>query len=105
VTDDLQQTLLSMRTQLNELDRRQDRNHKEVMSALRGTHDQNGKWHPGIAPRLEELEKRLDAMEARDQNEDTRQQTRSMNLMTGLTLSTAGAAIALIADWLKGMWR
>jgi hypothetical protein len=101
MSEDLYRVLQDLKLHLDELDKRQDRHHREIMAALQGVHDGNGKWHPGIAPRLDELERRVAVIEAGDAGA----KQRSMTVVTGITLSTAGAVIALIGDYLKGLWK
>jgi len=38
-------------------------NHREVLAAIRGATDENGTWHPGIAPQLVALAARVDRLE------------------------------------------
>jgi hypothetical protein len=42
---------------LTAMEHRNQERHEAQMAILQGRHDDNGQWHPGIAPRLVELEK------------------------------------------------
>ena len=60
-----------------------------ILTILRGGHDGQGRWTPGMSPRLDDHERRIGELEHTSAEAATRQ----LNWRHALSLSALGAAI------------
>lgn len=69
----------------------------DIMAVLVGGYDSTGKYYPGLSPRVQQLEHRVDGIEktAEKANESR------LTLGRGVALTAFGGAITQALSWLK----
>lgn len=68
-----------------------------ILTILRGGHDEQGRWTPGVAPRLEDHERRISDLEAANEAAAARQ----LNWRHALGLTAAGGFISQAFTWAR----
>lgn len=68
-----------------------------ILNILRGSHDASGKWTPGMAPRLDDHERRIGELEEAQDQATARQ----MNWRHALGLTLAGGFVSQALTWMK----
>jgi hypothetical protein len=69
----------------------------DIMTVLTGGHDSNGAFYPGLSPRLQAIEKRVDALE---KDKHLSNETR-LTVGRGVAIAAFGGAITQALGWLK----
>lgn len=68
-----------------------------ILNILRGSHDASGKWTPGMAPRLDDHERRLGDLEDAAEQAESRQ----LSARHAVGLSLLGAFIGQALGWVR----
>lgn len=68
-----------------------------ILTILRGGHDGQGKWTPGMAPRLEDHDRRITVLEEEAEQATTRQ----LNWRHALGLTLAGGFVSQALTWVR----
>ena len=68
-----------------------------VLTILKGGHDATGKFYPGLSPRLDAIESRVNKLE----DENARAEDGRLTLARGAGLALFGGVISQILGWIK----
>jgi hypothetical protein len=69
----------------------------DIMTVLTGGHDSNGVFYPGLSPRVQAVERRVDALE----REKSLSNESRLTLARGIGIAAFGGAITQSIAWLK----
>jgi hypothetical protein len=69
----------------------------DIMAVLVGGHDSTGKYYPGLSPRVQHLEHRVDHIEKATEKANENRLT----FGRGVALTAVGGAIAQTLAWVK----
>ena len=69
--------------------------HAKLDAVLQGKHDDNGHWHPGMSPTVQDHTRRLVALESAQADAETRQ----LNWRHAIGLSMAGGVVTQALAW------
>jgi hypothetical protein len=69
----------------------------DIMTVLTGGHDSNGVFYPGLSPRVQTMERRIDALE-RDKNLANENK---LTIGRGIAIAAFGGVVTQTLGWLK----